>query len=1269
MSIAAMLILVAVGQGVLWASDWPTFRKDNQRSAITEEKLALPLSQAWVFTARYAPKPAYGLGFPHATNWEGGVEKRRIDFDRADSVVAAGGKLFFGSVGDGKVYCLDPAAGKVVWTYPTGGPIRLAPSVYEGRVYVGSDDGWVYCLSAADGSLAWRFRGAPDDHRVIGNGSLISLWPIRTGVLVDRDVAYFGAGIFPTEGVFLHAVDAKTGRSIWRNDQGGEMRMAQISPQGYLLATSERLVVPMARQAPAIYDRKTGDYLHRFSIYFGGGTFAALSGGLLFTGWESACCFRIDRDFPPEGLGGSVGGFPGGQLVAAPGVVYSCGLPKSAGTGKNVLAIRWTDPEKLASGKDPHKTEGKPAQNQGPSWSKDFNNAESIILAGDTLFVGGIGVVAAMQAADGRTLWTGKVDGSALSLTVADGRLYVSTDKGKIHCFAPLGAPALGEIAQPVDKDVKASPRFQQAADTILKLAPVATKGFALIYGVETGELALELARRTEMKICAVSPDEKKVAEVRRRLDAAGVLGGRVVVEQWPLDKLPYTCYFADLVVSETAIVRGKLEGSADEVFRLTKPIRGAVVLGRPGPAAGPLEAEALRGWLAKSPLAAARLATGDGVWAVFTRPPLEGAKPWTDQYGGPGGTGSSEDELVRAPLRVQWFGDPGPEHFVDRHYWGAAPLAFEGRLLVCSYEDATAYDVYNGTRLWSYPLKNAVRAHLADVPSNVVVGKDGYFVAVEDVCYRLDPATGRLLDQYKVPAAKGGGRRMWGYVGCQDGVLLGTRTLGFVPPEEWRKTRQFDYIMCSDLLFAIDVRSGKALWEYPAEPFRHNCLVSGDGSVFLSHPGGSGEAAKKALAEAAPHAGKSGGKSRHGAARAQPGGETLVALDLKTGEARWQQPADWSTCGGDRGTLIYKDGRLLQLTDVGGCKAFNGFDPAGLRGPSVAVRNAKTGDLIWIKPLDYRSRAVLVGETIYAEPWAYDVKTGERKTVEHPITGKEVPWQFIRPGKHCGPFNASAHTLFFRSGGFGYCDVLRDEGVATFDSNRPNCWTSYIAAEGVALWPTSDSGCRCPLAMECSLALVHVEESRVYADCTPSGPVLPVKHLALHLGAAGDRRDDQGRLWFAYPRPRKYTPVIEFPFAAEFQPGGRFTRHDSNWNKVAGTASPWVYTSAAAGLSRLAMQLRNKDDGKATYAVELALAAPAGDLPGQRVFDIVLQGKPVKKGLDIVKEAGAADTALVLNFDGIEVTEKLVLELVAAGSNPGPQHWPVLCGVVLTAK
>ena len=52
---------------------------------------------------------------------------------------------------------------------------------------------------------------------------MISRWPIRTGVLVLGDVAYFAAGMWPSEGIYLWALDAATGRRIWCNDTSGTM--------------------------------------------------------------------------------------------------------------------------------------------------------------------------------------------------------------------------------------------------------------------------------------------------------------------------------------------------------------------------------------------------------------------------------------------------------------------------------------------------------------------------------------------------------------------------------------------------------------------------------------------------------------------------------------------------------------------------------------------------------------------------------------------------------------------------------------------------------------------------------------------------------------------------------------------------------------------------------------------------------------------------------------------------------------------------------------
>ena len=118
----------------------------------------------------------------------------------------------------------------MLWAFTTEGPIRLAPTVTQGRVYAGSDDGCVYCLDAASGTLLWKYRAVPEDRRMPGNGRMISRWPVRSGVAVDRGplrtngepeeapplIAFFSAGLFPEEGVYLCAVDAESGAEVWK---------------------------------------------------------------------------------------------------------------------------------------------------------------------------------------------------------------------------------------------------------------------------------------------------------------------------------------------------------------------------------------------------------------------------------------------------------------------------------------------------------------------------------------------------------------------------------------------------------------------------------------------------------------------------------------------------------------------------------------------------------------------------------------------------------------------------------------------------------------------------------------------------------------------------------------------------------------------------------------------------------------------------------------------------------------------------------------------
>ena len=60
----------------------------------------------------------------------------------------------------------------------------------------------------------------------------------------------------------------------------------------------------------------------------------------------------------------------------------------------------------------------------------------ALILAGDHLFAGGDGKVMAVSVESGAVAWEAEVEGRVYGLAVANGRLFASTDRGVIHCFA-----------------------------------------------------------------------------------------------------------------------------------------------------------------------------------------------------------------------------------------------------------------------------------------------------------------------------------------------------------------------------------------------------------------------------------------------------------------------------------------------------------------------------------------------------------------------------------------------------------------------------------------------------------------------------------------------------------------------------------------------------------------------------------------------------------------------------------------------------------------
>ena len=272
-------------------ADWTAYLNGRDRAGYTEAALSARLNLAWVYRAPGKHRQAWAG--PRNAPIEGHEMRHRVDYDSSMQVVISGNRVYFGSTVDNNLHCLDATTGETIWKFYTEGPIRLAPTLAHGCVYFGSDDGCVYCLDQGSGGLNWKMRVGPRDERLLSRGEMISRWPVRTGVLIDGDTAYFGAGVFPHENIFIVAADAKDGKIIWRNDTISDQNAGRndLSPQGYLLANDFLLYVPSGRSLPVAISKETGQIVFQRKYSWRtdaggvvGGTKALLGDGQVYAG-------------------------------------------------------------------------------------------------------------------------------------------------------------------------------------------------------------------------------------------------------------------------------------------------------------------------------------------------------------------------------------------------------------------------------------------------------------------------------------------------------------------------------------------------------------------------------------------------------------------------------------------------------------------------------------------------------------------------------------------------------------------------------------------------------------------------------------------------------------------------------------------------------------------------------------------------------------------------------------------------------------------------
>jgi outer membrane protein assembly factor BamB len=116
--------------------------------------------------------------------------------------VATDGARVYATNGLGHVVALDATNGGVVWDVQPAGPLRGAPTLDGGTLYVMTQDNQIFSLKTADGATNWSSAAALEIAGVFGSGS--------PAVARGTVVAGFSSGE-------LNAYRIENGRQVWQD--------------------------------------------------------------------------------------------------------------------------------------------------------------------------------------------------------------------------------------------------------------------------------------------------------------------------------------------------------------------------------------------------------------------------------------------------------------------------------------------------------------------------------------------------------------------------------------------------------------------------------------------------------------------------------------------------------------------------------------------------------------------------------------------------------------------------------------------------------------------------------------------------------------------------------------------------------------------------------------------------------------------------------------------------------------------------------------------
>ena len=248
------------------ALPWPTYGADNARlRAVEAPGLRPPFRRLWTFHGRHL------LEFPPVVGY-GGVFEEAFD-GRLYSLDPASGRVrwsydshlcgwsspaladhlvfatFIGNAechaarGGGELVAVSAETGRVRWRRAIG-PSESSPLVAAGTVYIGDQDGHVYAFSSGNGRLRWSYdTGAP--------------------IKASASLAYGRIYIGNYAGE-LFALSARTGRLAWRSTGFGNFYSTAAVDAGrvYVGSLDGHVYALSARTGSLLWSFGTGSYVY-----------------------------------------------------------------------------------------------------------------------------------------------------------------------------------------------------------------------------------------------------------------------------------------------------------------------------------------------------------------------------------------------------------------------------------------------------------------------------------------------------------------------------------------------------------------------------------------------------------------------------------------------------------------------------------------------------------------------------------------------------------------------------------------------------------------------------------------------------------------------------------------------------------------------------------------------------------------------------------------------------------------------------------------------